>query len=171
MNLREKVARQSPALIGVFVVIAVAAMAWAVWRNAGQGPDNQPPKVAYTTDDGKTFFYASGDHIAPFDSGGKMAVIGHLFRVDNGQPFVGWMEKYTDGSAPIVRRTMAAKPKSPESLMTSAEMGIVSNGRVYKMPGEAEWKQFGNLGTGPVEQEVMGRESKARGQAVTACDP
>lgn len=171
MGIREKVGGQSPVVIGVFVTIALGVLAWTIWQAANQGPHANIPKVAYTTDDGKSFFYAVGDRVAPFDHDGKPAVIGHLYRIGEGEPFVGWLEKYTDASAPIMRRTMAAKPKSPESLMTSAEMGIVGKGRVYKLPGDGEWKTIGMMGTAPAEQEAMARVAKAKGQTPSACDP
>jgi hypothetical protein len=79
--------------IGV-VILALLLIVWQLWPE----PAIQPlTKAYYTIDDGKTWFVEGIEKVPPFQHEGKEAVRAHVMMCgEDGKPFVGWMEKFTD---------------------------------------------------------------------------
>ncbi len=85
------------------------------------------PEHYYSADDGKTFFTAPGDSVAPFDYHGQTAVRAYVFNCGSGTPFVGYLERYTPES-----RVLELGPQR-------GSIALEANGREVKRPGDATW--------------------------------
>jgi hypothetical protein len=89
------------------------------------------PKSYYTIDDGKTFFVAGSENIAPFDYKGKQAVAAYVFEC-KGTRSVGYLERYATESR---QRIVAGKGTPQDHLY----------GRELKRPGDATWIKSSDL--------------------------
>ena len=168
MSFRTSLQKASvPVVIG-FLVLAATAMVWSVMRAVDTSP--KVPTAAFTTDDGRTVFYDTGSKQTPFLHDGKKAVVAHMFKVGDAQPYAGWLECYTDAAAAALQRTSAAKPGSPESFLTPAEQSAVADGRQYKFPGDKEWKPFHTMDLASIVRDVTDRGKAKGGKEPVSCD-
>jgi hypothetical protein len=115
---------------GVIVVLAIGILVVEVMAGRHHYPAASPDSW-FTVDDGKTYFAASSDNIAPFDYNGQQAVHAYVYRCGN-QTFVGYMDRFT----PRYHDMVVAHGLTPE-----AERW----GRELKRPGESKWVQSGDL--------------------------
>jgi hypothetical protein len=132
MGLRERL-NQNPGIttlvvIGL-VVLALAGVVVQVLANR-RGFSSKLPDAFYTVDDGKTFFVANTENVAPFDYKGQTAVHAYVYECD-GKRFVGYMERYT----PDARNKILAQKRTTLELETY--------GRELKIPG-GEWIKASN---------------------------
>jgi hypothetical protein len=87
----------------------------------------------FTTDDGKTFFTADANRLAPFDHDGKQAVEARVFTTDGGKTrFVGYLLRYTDQGKQMIEamRGAGGRPMINPALLQNVEV---------KRPGEPKW--------------------------------
>jgi hypothetical protein len=91
------------------------------------------PNLYFTADDGKTFFVASVENVAPFDYDGQQAVRAYVYKCGS-QKFVGYMERYNAKYHDLV----VAKGSTPEA---------ERYGREIKKPGDAKWLPCTDLQT------------------------
>src|SRR5947207_12339964 len=92
-------------------------------------------KSYYSTDDGKTYFEDSADHLVPFDKDGKEAVRAHVFQCGGGAPFVGYLEKL-DSKVKARLDDFFADPKNKGKMMPG-QIEAEESGRMVKRPGGA----------------------------------
>jgi hypothetical protein len=114
----------------IVVVLAIGALVGEVMAGRHRYP-SAPPSDFYTVDDGKTFFTASSDNIAPFDYNGQQADHAYVYRCGS-QTFVAYMDRFT----PKYHDYVVAHGMTPE-----AERW----GRELKRPGESKWVPSGDL--------------------------
>jgi hypothetical protein len=91
------------------------------------------PKAFYSDDDGQTWFVDDAMKPVPFDHNGKQAFRVKVFRCSGGQPFVGYLERYSD--ADNARLAAAGTPKPDYSGFGAAEPAA----RAVRRPGEEKW--------------------------------
>lgn len=80
------------AIAGVLALVAAAVVAKTYW------PERQADltKAFYTTDDGETWFEDSATKVAPFEVGGKTAVVAHVYSyAGGGKQFCAYVAKFT----------------------------------------------------------------------------
>ena len=112
------------------VLVAIALVVIQVRANRHVYP-TKLPDAFFSVDDGKTFFTAGMENIAPFDYGGREAVHAYVFEC-NGNRFVGYLERYT----PEVRKAMLGGKHTAEMEMY---------GRELKKPGSTTWVKSGDI--------------------------
>jgi len=127
MGIRDRVNQNPRVAIAVAGVVVAAAIMFAVMHVWAGRPRivSELPDGFFTVDDGKTYFKASTDNVAPFDRDGKSAVRAYVFDC-KGKRFVGYLERYT----PEGRKAMIEKRGSA---------GTQNWQREVKAPGEGTW--------------------------------
>lgn len=127
MGLREKLNQNSRLTISVVGVTAMLATAFVVMQVfAGRKAfPLKSPEAYFSDDDGKTFFVASDDSVAPFDHNGKQAMRASVFECC-GKRYVGYLERYT---ADAHKLKVAGKGTRETDMF----------GREVKKPGESKW--------------------------------
>jgi hypothetical protein len=116
---------------GIVVVgIAIGAVVAEVMAGRRHYPSGAPNDY-FTIDDGKTFFVASSDNVAPFDYNGQQAVHANVFSC-GGQVFVGYLDRYNAK----YHDQVAAHGFSPEANQYGLE---------YKRPGDTKWVPANDL--------------------------
>lgn len=104
MGIREKINENpKPYLIGAGVVI-VLAVGFVIWNTrGGAGGDGSgvadSGKAYFSEDDGKTPFAAPYEKLGDPNFKGpndNEAVLAHVFQYPGEQPFIGYLETYTD---------------------------------------------------------------------------
>jgi hypothetical protein len=111
-------------IVAAVVALAIGVVVFQV-LGARQKFPTRLPKAFYTVDDGKTFFEAGSENIAPFDHKGQQAVSAYVYEC-NGKRFVGYLERYT----PAAKQKIAQKTFTPQDQVS---------GRELKKPGDAAW--------------------------------
>jgi hypothetical protein len=98
VGVREKLNEKPNLGIGVTVAIMVLAVACIGYEVHNiRDPAPAPPTVGYFTDDeGSTYFTAPVTSLPPFDHNGKQAVAAVVFKCKHGDPFVGYLQRFTD---------------------------------------------------------------------------
>ena len=111
------------AIVGVLLL---AGAALAIFRETR--PETPPLKVEtyFSDDDGKTWFSDGVSNLPPYDHNGKQAVRCFVFE-HNGQPFVAYLEKYSD--------TLRSKIQNSNGATDSDLMF----GTLVKRPGDPYW--------------------------------
>jgi hypothetical protein len=137
MELREKLEQNQKPLaivVGVLVVLALVVAFWTMRPRHGGFTGSGKPKLYYTVDDGKTWFEDDATQLPPFQHEGKTAVRVMLYKCgDNGQPFVGYLQRLDDKARKQAEAAQAAGKSAAE-----VEEGYQS-GLEVKKPGEARW--------------------------------
>ncbi len=135
MSLRDWM-NNHPAFTRSLALAAVVAIGVVIWMEMRSfSPDK--PGVYYTIDDGASYFSDAPDRVTPFERRGKQAVRAHVFRINDGEPFVGYLERQTPQAGAMIIKMKNRKPGDPTP--TPAEIGMVMAGREFKKPGEAAW--------------------------------
>jgi hypothetical protein len=133
MGIREFINRNpmlATGAVGLIVALAIGAIVYQVMASRHHFPEKSPDTF-FSTDDGKSFFTASSDNVAPFEYKGKTAVHAYAFQ-KNGIKFVGMLERYM----PDARSAILAGKRTPE---------IERFGREIKLPGDATWVRTGDM--------------------------
>ena len=156
MGIRDVMRRHKNLTTGLAVVLIVLGVGTIVWQLSRNNRDtrNDVPNAFFTVDDGRTWFVAGADNLAPFDHDGKQAVKAWVYRC-GGKQFVAYMERYTPEAhdvltggtaAPAPVSASANDNQSPEAaarghvaLSPAAVMNASVNGKEYKRPGDKEW--------------------------------
>ena len=97
MGVREELNKKPSVGIGVTIGIIVLALGCVAYEVHGiRNPTPPPPTLGYfTDDDGATFFTGPLTQIPPFDHNGKQAVAAVVFKCKRGDPFIGYLQRYT----------------------------------------------------------------------------
>lgn len=100
MSVRERI-NAHPAVTAGIVVAALAVVVGIVLflmrGNARSPVDGSGGKAFFTIDDGKSYFTDRLDRIPPFQTAeGKTAYRANVVRCGKGQPFVAFLEKYSE---------------------------------------------------------------------------
>src|SRR5262249_10886473 len=134
MGLRERL-NQNPGITTLVVIGLVAvALAYVVVQVLAnrRGFSSTLPDAFYTIDDGKTFFVANSENVAPFDYKGQTAVHAYVYECD-GKRFVGYMERYT----PDARNKILAQKRTTLELETYGRELKISGGEWIKASNTA----------------------------------
>ena len=133
MGLRETL-NKNP-IIGISAAGAIIALSlFLITRQLFcGGPKAAPPrtKAFYTTDEGKTTFAENMYRVTPFTHEGKEAVEAIMYKCENGEPFVLFLERYPDPD----RQRM--KDWTPEQVKKEMGDEII---KWRKLPGDSGWK-------------------------------
>ena len=137
MEIREKLERNQKPLaivVGVLVVVALVVAFFSLRPKHGGFMGSGKPKLYYTVDDGKTWFEDDATLLPPFQHDGKTAVRVQLFKCgENGQPFVGFLQRIEDKAHKQAEAAQAAgKPQVEVE-------EVYQPGLEVKKPGEARW--------------------------------
>ena len=129
VGLRDQINRK-PAIatggVGLLVVALICVIVFNIRKN--QPSAISGAQMYYTTDDGKTWFPDAWEKIPPFDHNGAEAVRCYVFKTASSGPFVGYLEKYTQG----VHDRLSGAVQSPLPL-------DVPSGTLVKRPGDKSW--------------------------------
>jgi len=133
MGLRDRLNQNGGLVTGIITAVVVLATALAVVQVMASRRKIQTklPDSFYTVDDGKTFFKANSENVAPFDYDGKQAVQAYVFEA-NGKRFVGFLERYT----PEAKKAIAEGKATPQTQVY---------GRELKRPGDPTWIKSGDF--------------------------
>lgn len=108
MSLRETInknPKQTTAITAGIIAVAFLLIIWQACSGGGGGVGQS----YYTIDDGKTYFVDASNKIPPFMKDGKEAVRAHVFVCPGGQPFVGYLEKYSPQDKKMMEDAIAGK--------------------------------------------------------------
>lgn len=149
MGIRETLNRNPSIATGTTLAIIVIAVAFIVYSySQGGSSAKQPTKAFFTVDDGKTCFTDDITKLPPFDHDGKEAVRVMRFRCGNGEPFSGYLERYTAEAKKQLEEARGAttgpagkaSARSPQDLAGLAV--IMKMGTEIKKPGETTWTKL-----------------------------
>lgn len=145
MGIREKLSenRNLGTIAGVGLCgIAAILIARTYWPHK-QADLNQ---AWYTTDDGKTWFPDSTFRVAPFDHGGKEAVVAHVYSyADGSRDFCGYLAKFTPEAKAKLEAAIAEAQKagkSPGTVGLWSDRGFMTHGVLVKKPNESVWVTY-----------------------------
>jgi hypothetical protein len=140
VGLRDTLNRNPSIATGITLAAIVLVVAFIIYSQSQSSPSGkEPTKAFYTTDEGKHWFVDDIGKLPPFDHDGKEAVRAVLFRCGNGDPFVGYLERYTAETRQQLEdaRSGSTGTKSPQymrSLVIAEKMG-----KELKKPGDTQW--------------------------------
>lgn len=150
MGIRDTLNRNPSIATGTTLAIIVIAVAFIVYSysQGGSSSVRQPTKAFFTVDDGKHWFTDDITKLPPFDHEGKEAVRVMLFRCGNGDPFAGYLERYTTEAKKQLEEARSASTgpggkapaRSPQDLASLAV--TMKMGKEIKKPGEATWTKI-----------------------------
>ena len=80
MGIRETLNKNPSITTGVTIGIIVVALVAIIYQAMGNRPNLTPPRLYYTTDDGKNWFDEEASKIPPFDHKGAQAVRVYVFK-------------------------------------------------------------------------------------------
>ena len=141
MAIREAINSKPQAAAGLAGAAVLVAIGLIFWQAMGDTPGKQR-KAYFSIDDGKTYFVDDIDKPYPFDHNGKPAFRAYVYRCGNGDPFVGYLEGYTD-SAKARLADLQSKPADTENLEFLIA-DVKSSGTEAKKPGDDKWAPVGS---------------------------
>ncbi len=157
MGIRETLNRNPSVATGTTLAIIVIVVAFIVYSQSQSGSSaaKEPTKAFYTIDEGKHWFVDDITKLAPFDHDGKEAVRVLLFRCGSGEPFAGYLERYTPDAKKQLEALRSTPPgpggkspvKSPQDVAGLA--AAMNAGREIKKPGDAKWISIMDLQNRP----------------------
>lgn len=116
---------------------ALGVIGLLVWHFGGSSSTSVAAGDGFfSDDDGKTFFVASSASLPPFDRSGRVVVAARVFSCAGKPPFVGYLERYTEGGKTRAKELQADRaagrgaPGSDSVLLANMEL---------KRPGDAAW--------------------------------
>jgi hypothetical protein len=133
MGLRDKLNENSRLTITIVGLVAVLASGFVATQvlSGRRTALGKLPDSYFSNDDGKTFFSAASENVAPFDRDGKTSVRAHIFQCCD-KRYVGYLERYN---------TDAHQLKLSGKGTNETEM----YGREVKKPGDAKWVKAHDL--------------------------
>jgi hypothetical protein len=163
MSVRDLINKHQKTTLIIVPFLILAAISFIYYSNARPNPAGRRVTTNYfSDDDGQTFFSSAADQIPPFDHDGKPAVRAYVFKDDGGQPFIGYLEKYSDDT----KQKLAALMNDPAN-NAQAIADLMTSSALVKKPGDSAWqKRFSDAGAA-VTQVPASRD----GSAVVALAP
>jgi hypothetical protein len=146
MSIRENLGKNRIVGVGIGVallVLAASAIAVEFW------PEKKPDLLMqyYTDDEGQTWFSDEVSNVAPFDHGGKTAVIAQLFTYDNGsKKYCAYLVKYTPDAKKRLDAAVAdakAKGQPASEIPLLHDPLFMRSNALVKLPGSGhDWVPF-----------------------------
>lgn len=129
-----------PVLFGA-IGVAVVLASVAGWMLLGRSGTSAAAESYFTSDGGKTFFRASAENLPPFFHDGKEALGARIFADAKGQPFVGYLERYTDAGKARAKELLAERAAGKGN--PGADATLLANMEIRK-PAGGEWIKAGD---------------------------
>lgn len=144
MSLREAINRRPAVAKALALSLLFVATALIVYQlRADAGARREPITEAfYSVDDGATYFADDVNKVSGFDHAGRPAYRAYVFRNGDGEPFVGYLERYApEVRAELVKRTAEAGAAAPGAagVPARAQTKALVKARQVKKPGDADW--------------------------------
>jgi hypothetical protein len=129
-------AQEKPALVGALaagiILMAVAAVCSELLAR-GHPAAAVPSEAFYSDDDGKTWFVDDIGKFPPFDHNGRPAYLARVFRCGGGEPFVAYLQRFTDREKAEIQAAVAKDPAQKAHWMQS-------RGEIKK-PADSMWRR------------------------------
>ena len=138
MGIRQSINENPAITAGVTGAIIVLALVFIIVNALPHRPHaSGPGKMFYTDDDGKTWFADDATKIPPFiDKDGKEAVLCNVYKCgQTGEPFVGYMLKYT----PDGQKRMQDAMNQPNGHMMDVPPNVFPDTMVKKPGADQNW--------------------------------
>jgi hypothetical protein len=147
MSIRESINNHPGVAKVAATVLFIAAIGAIVLQLRAAGPAGIPNQTQafFTTDDGATWFADDISKVSGFDHNGKPAYRAYVYRSGDGEPFVGYLERYTPQARAALEQQNqqpAATPPGPRK--PNAAPNAATAGREVKKPGEGRWIPAGD---------------------------
>lgn len=144
MGIRDSINNKSSVTLGIVVALVLAAIGLAIYSVL---PDStpgaaHPDQIYYSVDDGATYF-AGEKNALPFEKDGKPAAIAHVYKKENGELVVAYLERLNPAAAKKLKdagKTIATVD------MTAQWAGMVATSMECKRPKEANWVSNNSTG-------------------------
>ncbi|QDU33509.1 hypothetical protein KS4_15590 [Poriferisphaera corsica] len=157
MSLKEKLEQNKPlSMIVMLCVIGLSLSSVCYYMLGGGGVVRDYEQAFFTVDDGVNYFAADAMNVTGFEHEGQIAYRAYIFRDGDGEPFVGYMERYTAAGRKAALKAMAdSKAGKP----TSLSLPLVD--QEVKKPGDKSWTKRSNPRIGRVVR-VVGVDGSSR---------
>ena len=113
------------------ILLVIVVIVWELTGGKKAGSAGNFNQAFFSTDDGKTFFPDDVSKLPPFTKDGKPAYKAIVFRCGNGQPFVAYLERFTEEGK---KKAEEARQKTGRAYSAMAS-GILE----VKKPGQPNW--------------------------------
>ncbi len=133
MGIRETL-NKSPLVAIAAIVLVIAVAGFALMRSSRNIATDTVARMYYSDDDGASYFADDTSKIFPFDHNGKQAYRAYIFQGTSGQPFVGYISRYTDSA----RKTLLAAESDAKSV-TPDDLAHAKLGIEVKKPHDNKW--------------------------------
>lgn len=114
--------------------------------DTGHGEEARGKLAYFSVDDGKSFFVDDAEKVSGFDHSGVPAYRAYVFRADSGEPFVGYLERFT----PEVRNKIEQMPNKGRGADPSVLRPLIMQGQEIKKPGDLRWYKRSDPGAAAV---------------------
>ncbi|MGF1635137.1 MAG: hypothetical protein ACFCVE_14895 [Phycisphaerae bacterium] len=135
MSIREAMNRHTGLTkAAAFFLIAVAVVA-AVDNFSPAGEQARNSDTAYFSDDnGATYFEADASSPSGFDHDGRPAYRAYVFKAEDGEPFVGYLERLTPEAEAKLQALTEEERADPRKIN-----GITQGNQQIRAPGDERW--------------------------------
>lgn len=138
MGLREKL-NENPAITtavaAAIILVALIILGWNLMPGGGQTVEAGDGDAYYTTDGGQT--WEEGDYFDIYETGEEDKFRVQLFKwTEDGEPFVGWMERMTPDAKEAYKEATASGEGDP--LMMMAPEDVMLGLYVARPPAQGE---------------------------------
>ena len=146
MEIRRAINENKPVGLAAAVVLLLAAIGF-IWSSTRQATASLPPRMYFSDDDGKTYFADDSGKVPPFDHNGKPAYLANVFLCAGGQPFVGFLLRYTPkGKEELENMSVSQRNGSDMSVNNLKKMESQ-----VKLPGQKRWTGYGDAWEGLIK--------------------
>jgi hypothetical protein len=144
------------AAVGLSIGLADVAASGDKREAPSTQPATRPTMAWFTVDDGQSWFKDDASKLPPFLHDGRQAVRCYVFRVGNGGPFVGYLQRWTPEHHKLVEEARArGTTLTDEELQRSAMYN-----REFRKPGDEEWVKPRNVEGVRRVTTVVGRDGR-----------
>jgi hypothetical protein len=140
VNLREQLQKRPATGIGLGIAVVAVACVFIFRQGSNSSGQSFVSSAYYTVDDGKTYFADSFLKPYPFDHNGQQAVRACVYQVPGGQPFVAYLERYTDAGKAQVAPLLG----SDDVVKQQQYVAIRGTELEVKRPGDKVWVAAGS---------------------------
>ncbi len=172
MGVREAVNSKS-GLVGVVSgAAAVLAVFFVVYQVVSGGPTIAAPDEGYfTVDDGVTTFTGPINKPVPFSHEGKDAVRAVMFRCDDGDPFLGYLSRYSQSALTAIKAgeaigPLSGPPTADQQRVLAKASAARQTGLEVKRPGDKNWVSAQSAEGDKIRDVKCPPGSKGRARAI-----